>query len=29
VMRSEIADHQWLLVQEDDEQNCQLLERSQ
>jgi uncharacterized membrane protein len=27
--RQVIADHQWLLVQEEDEQNCQLLELSQ
>jgi hypothetical protein len=27
--RQVIADHQWLLVQEEDKQNCQLLELSQ
>ncbi len=27
--RQVIADHQWLLIQEEDEQNCQLLELSQ
>ena len=27
--RQVIADHQWQLVQEEDKQNCQLLELSQ
>lgn len=28
-MRQVIADHQWQLVQEENKQNCQLLELSQ